>query len=151
MLCIRLFNKCFSRVTSASRHCEMFPVFSLPSTSSKTAITQRCLCPTCMGSREFHISVHLKCGRLEDRRQNQGNNRCSACNLGPPFAAAEPTAPENQEASGEGAYTTLASWLQRYLWSQGTRWQWDLQSHPSSHGGTCKSNLPHLQWWCPQT
>lgn len=101
----------------------------LQSTNSKTSITQRCLCPTHMGSRAFHIAVLLKGGwTRRQRRRDKGKSRCRACHPG--SLPAEPTAPENQVASGEAVYTMLASWLQEMVVAKGTREQWACNLSP---------------------
>lgn len=54
----------------------------LQSTNSKTSIIQRCLCPTRMGSRAFHIAVLKGGGTRRQRRRDQGKSRCSVCHPG---------------------------------------------------------------------
>ena len=85
-------------------------VFLLQPTTSKTSITQQsCFCATDTVAREFHTSVQLyKVDQEHMEVVARGNSGGSVCN---PRPLAEPTAPENPEATGEAAHTNQVSWL----------------------------------------
>ena len=72
------------------------------------------------------------------------NSGGGACDHSAPSAVAKRAASENLVAAGEVMHMTLAFQLQCCLWPQQTRYQqqWGLQSHHSSHGGTCDTSPP---------
>ena len=109
----------------------------LQSTNSKTSITQRCLCPTHMGSRAFHIAVLLKGGwTRRQRRRNKGKSRCRACHPG--SLQLSPQLQRTGSFRGGSLYNAglLAA---GDGCCQGNRRAVGMQSQPSNCGCTCNS------------
>lgn len=112
----------------------------LQSTNSKTSITQRCLCPTHMGSRAFHIAVLLKGGWTRRQRRMRGKSRSVPAIWIPPSWA---HSSENQVASGRRSiqcWPPLAAG--EMVVAKGNQRAVGMQSQPSTIGCTCSSASP---------